>query len=191
MKKGIGLLLLTTAIIAVCVVAAYAGVKFGSGAASQATTASYINWTGVSGTEQFSYSGTMTNVVFDNNGNVISSTTGLGDVYRVFGWRYVTVQWKGIYSGWYNYSTASGKTAGHAHRFGGYSSIGGTFRLYAGPTANGPWSLIYDGTNALSYTSDGAISIPNSSNYMCVSWTRTGSRALDFYVTPGSANNWP
>ena len=186
MKKGM-VLFLTLAIIAVCVVAAYAGVKFGNGAQSQATTEAYTNWTGVSGTEEFSYAGTMNNV--DANDNVLF--TGAGDVFRVFGWRYVTIQWKGVYSGWYNYSTASGKTAGHAHRFGGYSSIGGTFKLYAGPTANGPWSLIYDGTNALSYTSDGAITIPNSSNYMCVSWTRTGSRALDFYVTPGSANNWP
>ncbi|MGC2423174.1 MAG: hypothetical protein WA666_02335 [Nitrospirota bacterium] len=186
------MVMMALGLVASFAVMAYAGVKFGNGAASQATTASYINWTGVSGTEQFSSAGTMTNVVLDDNGNVISSTTGLGDVYRVFGWRYVTVQWKGVYSGWYNYSTASGKTAGHAHRFGGYSSISpGTFKLYAGPTANGPWSLIYVGSTAQSYTGDGAITIPNSSNYMCVSYTRSGSRALDFYVTPGSANNWP
>jgi hypothetical protein len=107
MKKTM-LLFLAFVLAFAFVAAAYGGTKFGNGEASQATTASYVNWTGVSGTEQFSSAGTMTNVVLDDNGNVISSTTGLGDVYRVFGWRYVTVQWKGVYSGWYNYSTASG-----------------------------------------------------------------------------------
>ena len=115
-----------------------------NGNANQATTLSYTNWSTVAGTETFS-----------------------PNVYDVRGWRYVTIQWKGVTV------------------LGNYSGIAGTFKVYAGPTPTGPWSPVNIGTTALSYTADGYVTFENTNNYIKTSWTRTRNR-VNFYVTRGN-----
>ncbi len=184
MKKF--LFFMAAMLISIMAVSAFAD-RFTGGTASQTTTAGYTNWTGVSGVEQFDFSGTMN--ILDTNYNVQS--TGNGEIWDIAGWRYATIQWKGVYGGWYNYSTASGKTAGHAYRFGGYSDISPShFKIYTAPTDSGPWSLYYVGATGMDFTHDGAITIPVCANKLAVSFTRSGNRAVDFYVTEGRDNQW-
>ncbi len=148
MKK----LLLIMAALLVASATAYGAVIFNPpqqgnasyGSNSSGTVYSYKNWTGAGSTERF-----------------------CPDVFHVSGWRYVTVQWKGV-------------TA-----LGNYSSIAGTLKIYGGPSATGPWSPIDVGTTALSYTSDGSVTFENANPYIAVSWTRTRN-AVNLYVTPGN-----
>jgi len=86
------------------------------------------------------------------------------DVYDVRGWRLVTVQWAGITS------------------FSNYTGIQGTFKIYGGPTASGPWSPVNVAATALSYTADGTVTFANANNYLKVSFNRTRN-GLRCYIT--------